>query len=359
MTGVQPSVCILVLNWNGWQDTIECLESVFRLDYPSYHVIVCDNGSEDGSLEYIKAWAEGRLDVALPKDNPLRHLSSPPVSKPVAYVEYDREQAECGGDRQDKDCRLVLIQTGGNLGFAGGNNVGMRYALARDDFEYVWLLNNDTVVKPDTLSHLVQRMAVKPDAGMCGSTLLYYDKPENVQALGGARFNKWLGVSRHIGLLQPADQPVDALHIERRIAYIIGASMLVSKAFLQQIGLMSEDYFLYLEEFDWILSAKGRYTLAYAPASAVYHKEGRSTGGNGLAPADRSLVSDYYGLRNRLILARKFFPISMPSVWFGILASSLNRIRRRQWKSLWVVVKMLANPLGYTADCSQIRRSRK
>src|SRR3990172_7009722 len=115
-------VYILIVNWNGWGDTVECLESVFRNDYPDYQVIVCDNGSEDGSLDLIRAWAEGNLDVFVPEDNPLRRLSIPPFAKPVPWVELDREQAETGGAGARDGARLILVQTGANLGFAGGDN---------------------------------------------------------------------------------------------------------------------------------------------------------------------------------------------------------------------------------------------
>src|SRR5450631_1463343 len=116
-------VYILILNWNGWQDTIECLETVFRNDYPNYQVIVCDNDSTDSSLDKIKAWAEGRLEPKNVENEYLRALSSPPVAKPVTYREYSRTRAEKGGAADDGDVSLILIQTGANLGFAGGNNV--------------------------------------------------------------------------------------------------------------------------------------------------------------------------------------------------------------------------------------------
>ena len=99
---------------------------VFRNDYPSYRVIVCDNGSHDGSVEKIKLWAEGKLNVTVSLDNPHRHLSHPPVAKPIHYLEYDRETAEAGGHPDAADVSLILINTGGNLGFPGGN---MRYPL--------------------------------------------------------------------------------------------------------------------------------------------------------------------------------------------------------------------------------------
>ena len=94
-----PKVAIIILNWNGWKDTLECLESVFRNTYPNYQVIVVDNGSTDGSMEKIKAWADGKQDVLTPEPtHPLYHLSHPPVKKPIPYMYYTREEAEKGGN---------------------------------------------------------------------------------------------------------------------------------------------------------------------------------------------------------------------------------------------------------------------
>lgn len=157
-----PKVYIIILNYNGWYDTIECLESVLRNDYTNYQVIVLDNNSPNNSMEYIRAWADGKIDVWVKPDNPLRHLSFSPLPKPIPYVCYTREDAEKGGiseieeNARDKGFNgittnypLIFIQTGENLGFAGGNNVGVRYALAKDDFDSVILLNNDTVIKKE------------------------------------------------------------------------------------------------------------------------------------------------------------------------------------------------------------------
>ena len=95
-----PKVAIIILNWNGWKDTIECSESVFRIDYPNYQVIVVDSDSLNNSMKYIKTRVEGNLDVWTKPDNPLRHLSNPPVSKPVPYVFYNKEEAEKGGNKE-------------------------------------------------------------------------------------------------------------------------------------------------------------------------------------------------------------------------------------------------------------------
>ena len=154
-------VYIVVVNWNGFDDTIECLESLFRLDYQGFRVVVCDNGSCDDSLQRIVAWAQGRLSTPDAKAKSLsKHLTGPSVEKPLAYAVYNRQQAEQGGDL-NHDPSLVLIRSDENLGFAGGNNLGMTYALKRGDLDYVWLLNNDTVVDQGALQALVMRMSEK------------------------------------------------------------------------------------------------------------------------------------------------------------------------------------------------------
>lgn len=330
-------VAVVILNWNGWRDTIECLESVFRLDYPHYQVVVCDNGSEDGSLERIRAWAEGSLAASV--DGP-PWLSLPPgvVSKPVTYVEYSRAEAEATGETA-RDAALVLIQTGANLGFAGGNNVGLRYMLARGNFAYAWLLNNDTVVRPDALRSLVRRMSEKPAAGMCGSTLLYYHRPDKVQAWAGGSYNRLRGVSRHLGVLTDASVLPNVAEVEADMAYVIGASMLVSQVFLRQVGVMNETYFLYYEEIDWACRARGRFDLAYAASSMVYHKEGGTVGSSHTGQPSLLSVKFLYG--NRLKFARRFFPQFVPTNWLRMAFECLVFLKRKQFKVAHIVLLAL------------------
>lgn len=299
-------VYIVLVNWNGWQDTIECLESVFRLNYPDFVVVVCDNASTDGSMEHIKAWAEGKVEVKA--GNPaLAYLVEPNLPKPLPFVEYDRPTAERGGDLAT-DVQLVLVNTGGNLGFAGGNNVGIRYAMARSDVNYVWLLNNDTVADPHSLSALTDRMGQTSGRGIVGSTLIFHAKPESVQAFGCASYSKRIGLAAPIGCGRSiGDVPVNPADVEKKAAYVIGASMLVPRVFLEEVGLMAEDYFLYFEELDW--AERGRklgFSSFYAPLSVVYHKVGAATK---KTPRSRGLsVSERCSYRNRLLVTKRFFP---------------------------------------------------
>lgn len=319
---VASKVYILIVNWNGWRDTIECLESVFRNHHPDYQVIVCDNGSDDGSPDLIRAWAEGNLDSAVPGDNPLRRLSFPPVSKPVSWAELDRGQAETGGTGEEDGARLILVHTGANLGFAGGNNVGLRYALARDDFDFVWLLNNDTVIEADALTHLVARMKEKPAAGICGSTLPFYHDPGTLWARGGATYNPWIMHARCLGYLEPLDGRYDGRVVERRMDYVAGASMLVSRAFLRDVGLMGEEYFLFFEELDWAARAAGLYSLAYAPGSIVFHKAGASMETiRKSSEGRRDLVK--MTMKNAVRFTRKFHPWALPTLRLSMVCRKI------------------------------------
>ena len=307
-------IYIVILNWNGWRDTIECLESVFRLDYPEFRVVVCDNDSKDGSIEYIREWAAGRLDADVPASHPLRELSFPPILKPLDVIEYERNKAEVGGD-EDEAARLILIRTGANQGFAAGNNVGLRYVLAKGEFDYVWLLNNDTVVKPDSLSWMVKRMKERPNAGMCGALIPFYNMPNNIWAAGGGTLNNWLAKTVIIDYGKPVSEVSACDDIEARMDYLAGASMLVSADFLHVVGLMCEDYFLYFEELDWHMRGKRRYSLAYADKAIVYHKVGNSTGAwNGVA--SKTTVGFYLASQLRFMV--KFFPCALPLVLIRI-----------------------------------------
>jgi len=340
-------VYILILNWNGVMDTLECLESVYRSDYPSFRVVVCDNGSEDGSVERVGAWAEGKIVVAPTATGPLSRYPCPPLAKPISYVIHGRFEAEKGGGPADCNARLVIIRNGTNLGFAAGNNVGLRYILARDDFAFVWLLNNDTVVAPGALSALVRRMWETPGSGLCGSTLFYYDQPERVQALGGFTYNTWFARSRPIRdnrkFTFPLKAPAIKL-IESMMFGVQGAAVLASRAFLLDVGLMGEDYFLYFEEQDWAERARGRHGLAYAAESIVYHKEGAKTGANSQRIKERSVVSDFYSIRNRLVFTRKYFPLKLPAVYLGLLGVILNRVARRQWQRIGMILSIGLHP---------------
>ncbi|MDB4877437.1 MAG: glycosyl transferase, family 2 [Gemmatimonadetes bacterium] len=126
---MHPRVHVVLLNWNNSADTLECLESLLRIDYPNYQLVVCDNASSDDSLARLRSWARG--EVHAPEiAEPLRHIMATPRADPAPFVEIDRETAERGGTPEARAARFLLIRNVENLGFAGGNNVAIRYAVA-------------------------------------------------------------------------------------------------------------------------------------------------------------------------------------------------------------------------------------
>lgn len=319
------NISIVVLNWNGWKDTIECLESVLRLSCSDFRVVVCDNASTDGSMEKIKQWAQGEI-AAEAENLLLSHLVEIPHRKPVSYIELTREEAaEAGIARHD--AQLVLVQNGANLGYAAGNNVGLRYALRDAHCQFFWILNNDTSVDPDALSAMIRLMQQRPEIGLCGSLTLSYHDPNEVQAEGGMTYNRWTGRvrthnRRRLEGLDSTPSPMD---------YVNGASMLASRAFLEQIGLMEESYFLYFEELDWSMRAKGKFELGYARESVIYHKEGAVSGSN-RDRRKRSLLSEQFLSRNRILFSRRYFPWAVPSVLICVFMAAAFRLFWGDWK---------------------------
>ncbi len=316
-------VSIIVVNWNGWKDTIECLESLLKLAYPEYRIVVCDNDSHDESLPKLREWVAQTFSEC-----------------PGRWQELTAEAAEHGLGSPEAFCTLVTNPE--NLGFGGGTNVGLRYALACGDSEFCWLLNNDTIADPFALTEMVKRMYVKPEACMCGSTLREFNDRTKIQALGGAVYFKWLGIAWHIGRTVRGDRLPDPAVVENRMDYIIGASLLVRTAYLKEVGLMAEDYFLYFEEIDWIWRGKGRYSIVYAPLSVVYHKVGASIG-TATNPLRKSYVCDFYSLRNRLVFTRRHCPQNLPGVYFGLIMELMVRMLAGRWDLAGMVWRLIRN----------------
>jgi len=323
---MSASVYIVLLNWNSWRDTLECLESVCRLSYGNFRVTVCDNGSTDDSVKRILDWATGSGRAEAETDQ-MAGYSSPPFPKPVTVRLLNRVNL-C--DRQQgADPLLTVIQNGANLGFAAGCNVGIQYALACG-CSYVWLLNNDTVVSRDALTALVATAESDPTIGITGSTIWRYHQPDSVQAHGGTAYNRWMART-------PRARKKNSNRFGE-LDCILGCSMLVSRLFLEEIGLMDESYFLYFEELDWAERCRGRFQLKYAEDSNIYHKEGASIGSSGNR-SSRSLLSEFYLSRNRILFTKKFYPWLLPSVIFWVVASALFRLAKGDLRCCMTILK--------------------
>lgn len=314
-------VFIIVLNWNGWKDTIECLESLQQQDHDSYRMVVVDNGSVDDSLRHIESWAGGQeQSIESLRDDVARRRGT----KPLEVVSYNKSEAEAGGTGEGEkvlsacpDRALVLVQTGANLGFAGGCNVGIRYAMKRGA-KYVWLLNNDTVAEPGALSGMVAVGRDDQQVGLVGSVLNYYHDPQAVQAFGGGSISWWWGTIRHY--LKERVEDLD---------YLTGASLLIKRSVIEKIGLLDDSYFFYWEDIDYSRRAlEAGWCIGVATGSRVLHKEGGTVSGGSRT---KSLASDRFMVRSTVLFFRAHGGLCWPlAVLVRLSGVVVNRLRRGQ-----------------------------
>ena len=332
---IAPRLGVVLVNWRRAADTLECLESLLRSDIP-LRVVVVDNASDDGSVETILRWAAG--DEPAPVASPaMAYLSTPPLGKPLTVRHLSAAEAATA---MPDEAAVTVIDAGGNLGFAAGNNIGMAFLLRAAAIDYVWLLNNDTVVEPEAAAAVLARLDATYNVGMCGTVVRYYFRPDTLQALNGHRFSLWTGASRGIGSGQPARQPFDPARVARETDFVLGASLAVSRPFVATIGPMTEAYFLYFEEVDWVFRNRGRFATAFAHGAVVFHKEGGSIGSSGVR-GQRSPLSDYYLTRSRLGFIRRRVPLLLP--WHALLTLGLiaRRLLRLQPKKALVLTRAL------------------
>lgn len=260
-------VYILILNWNGWQDTVACIESCSLLSHANYKILIVDNGSTDGSETILR----------------------------------------------ERFPDTEMIQTGKNLGFAGGNNVGIRHAMEKGA-RYLWLLNNDTLVEPETLSSLISIAEKDKKAGIIGSKIYYYDQPGKIWFAGGI-WRPRPSHPFHIGLDQEDEGQYEDV---REVDFVSGCSLLIKSEVVKDIGTMSEDYFLYWEDVDWNASASRKgYKIIYAPKSRVWHKVSASM-------QNQTLMQLQYSVRNRLLFLQR----QAPNCLFPVFAYSIVKIFR-------------------------------
>lgn len=242
----EPLVYLIVLNWNGISDTIACVKSLLQLDYGNKKIVVVDNGSTDNSLDQLQKYAD-EIDV---------------------------------------------IKNSKNLGFAGGNNQGIKVAL-RQQAAYVMLINNDTIVASDMLTYLVQAMETDSTLGMTGPSIYYWDTPNDLWFSGMKFPFKIYFIGRHLLVHNTQQEKVV-------VEFISGCGMLIRSKALMSVGLLSEDYFMYYEDLDFCLRfQKVGLKLAYIPMAKMWHKVSASTGGKS------SPMKQYYQVKSSILFFKQ------------------------------------------------------
>lgn len=242
-----PKVSIIILNYNRTQDTIQCLYSLKKINYPNFDIIVVDNCSRDNFTSQIK-----------------QHFPD-----------------------------ITVIRNSKNYGFAEGNNIGIRKAIEGSS-DYILILNNDTIVGKNFLSFLVDEMEKNPSTAIAGPLILYFNNKDVIWSAGGTT-SFW----RPRNLYQ--DKVADnRLKTTTDIDYLSGCCLLIKTNYLLKIGLFDSDFFLYSEDVDLCIRAKeAGFQILFVPQAKIWHKISLTAGG------EYSPLAKYYGIRNRLFLLKK------------------------------------------------------
>ena len=226
----QKKIGIILLNYNGYKDTVECIESLEKITYKNIEIVIVDNKSTDDSFINLKKYLDGKHN---------------------------------------------LIQSGKNKGFAYGNNIGIAFAISEKKVDYVLLLNNDTEVKEDFIEELLKGFEknndIEEEVGIsCGKILNFYDR--NIVWYGGGEINWKRFYGYHI-----EDHSYDD---RKYVTFATGCLMLIKKEVIEKIGYLSEEYFMYYEDVDYCAKVlKAKYKIKYNSKAIIYHKVAASSGG--------------------------------------------------------------------------------
>ena len=243
---MEPLVCIILINYNSYDDTVECVRSLEKQKYTNYKIILVDNNSEDRN--------KLKTDLFL-----------------------------------NQSCDVILSEA--NNGFAAGNNIGIKYAEEKYSPDYYWVLNNDTIVNPDCLKKLVEKdLHTKEKVGLITGRIMHYYDRNKIDYRGGF-FDKTTGTAGYYS--------VENVHGER-VSFATGCFWLLPRETIETVGLLSEEYFMYAEDTDYccrILQAG--YIMLYCVECIIYHKISASNGVN-------SPFNQYYMTRNGLYIIEKY-----------------------------------------------------
>jgi GT2 family glycosyltransferase len=276
---MQPRVLIIVLCYNGVALTVDCLNSLGQLEYERADILVVDNNSSD--------------------DTPTIIQSRFPV--------------------------ITLIQTGANLGFAAGNNVGLRYAFDHG-YDYAFLLNNDTEVAHSMLAKLLEVAEADSTIGMVGPTIYFYEQPERIWSAGGSI--DWHHGTSSMRRLNQIDS--DQHQRPEEVDFISGCALLCKRSVIERIGLLDERFFMYYEETEWCVRAKrAGFRIVHVPQARILHKIPLD------ARADLPYVA-YYMTRNRLLFLQATRAGMLAWLHAGLfqdLRTCMSLSVRRKWRS--------------------------
>jgi GT2 family glycosyltransferase len=299
MSEVKPHVSIILLNWNGWQDTIECLESIQKSTYENFNVILIDNDSSDDSLEQIKAWASGNSKHII--DTRYSELVKPLVTKPIKLFEYLKNELSSFEKYDSENGSILLVKNRTNLGFALANNQGMDIARQVFTSHFYFLLNNDTVIEKNSISDLVTVMT--DGAGIAVAQPIIYSYEENKIVNAGGKIFFW-GQTRHFKSINRDEV--------RPISFVNGCALFVRATVISEFGKLSDKFFHGEEDFEFSKRMnKYKQKMVCSGRSHVYHKVGVSV---------KKLMQNYESRTflfalNRTVDLKDYYPWPIWYIW--------------------------------------------
>lgn len=327
---------IVIVNYNGFSDTVECLGSLLNSTDQNFQIFIIDNSEEVNEYNSLIKWANTEIPNQITTNFP--DLVFPETHKPLDNIALSEHELL----EQKWNNQFVFVKAKKNNGFAAANNIGLRYLLQyHEKNSFVWLLNNDTVIDINCIKNLKNQYHQHSQEGIItlfGTPLIEYFKPETIQAIGG-RYHKLTGTTSHIG----KDLPIDLFSAfdNSKIDYPIGASMITSFNFIEKVGLLNEEYFLFYEELDWMERAlKLGGTVTVLPNLGVYHKHGKST----LTTRNKkkSEFIDLLSLKNRILFSRTYHKNYIWTVKGFILTMTLmKRLLSGDLKRIPKIIKLI------------------
>lgn len=297
---MKPLVSIITVNYNQLDQTIEFVQNIKRHDYKEVEIIVVDNNSNE---------SPDRLMIDFPE--------------------------------------IILIKSRKNLGFAGGNNLGIKAARGK----YLFLVNNDVYLQDETIENLVKRLESDPAIGAVSPKIKFFDQPDIIQYAGFNRINRITGRNSAVGSLMRDTGQFD---VAGKTHYTHGAAMMLKRHVVEQVGLMPEMYFLYYEEIDWCNQIKNKgYSIYYEPMGVALHKQSLSSGKN-------SPLKIFYLTRNRIVFMRRNVSIFHFSLFlfhlflFALPKNMIVMALKREMKQMYAFLKALAAVNPFYSDLNKI-----
>lgn len=310
-------VYIIVLNYNNWKDTICCLESLLSLDYNNFQIILVDNFSTDNSVEKILSWANNEITVEL-SDFYLNKIKKFSIDKTLEIIDLNNFKFS--------NSKILLLKNNENNGYAAGNNIGINYAKFCNDFEYLWILNNDVFVENTSLSFLVEKSKKNKDT-LLGNKIFFFYEPNVLQTIGIGYHNYLMAFSWLVTNTYGSFKTI-FLNILKSFfcfKFVYGASVFFSKELISKLNYkFTEDYFLYFEEQDTAIQLLNKgCNIDTCEEAVIYHKSGNTINSN--RSNKKSTFVDYYFNRNKILFTQKYFPKVLFVVKIFVFITAIRR----------------------------------